>query len=704
MNSWQRIISVLLGMVLLTVPLVLHSNPVLGDTLSSPLAPSPPPDWIAEGDQAGANLGTAASSAGDVNGDGFDDLLVGAPLYDNDQANEGIALLYYGSASGLSPTPSWVAESNQAYSQFGSAVDCAGDVNGDGFDDMIVAAVDYDNGQSDEGAVFVYYGSASGPSATPDWMGEGNQSQCEYGRSVGTAGDINGDGYSDIIVGARYYDNGQSNEGKVYVYYGSAEGLSTVPNWTVEGNQSGAGLGIGVGTAGDVNGDGYADVVMGAHLYDNGQADEGAAFLYLGAAMGLGETPDWTAEGNQAGAWFGRWVSTAGDVNGDGYSDLVVAAYLYDNGQTDEGQAYVYLGSPTGLSSSPDWGVESDQAHAHLGSRLSTAGDVNGDGYDDVIINAYLYDNGQTNEGMALVYRGSASGLSLTPDWTTESDQANAGLGIAVDTAGDVNGDGFADLVVGAHHYDNGQTDEGQVYLYYSGGGACDPVHNLTFSWAPLSPQVGEDVLFTATAEGTPPIEFQWQFGDGAVGSGETVAHMYTAAGTYNVTVLATNACGQAAANDNITVRQETNLVDVDIKPRSCPNPLNPRDMGVLPVAVLGTATFDVSQINPESVRLIGVEPLYWSYEDVATPVSAPGYCACTTEGPDGFVDLVLHFDVQAVVAALPWPRVDTAKSITNPPGTTFELLLEAVLADGSSVQGQDCIILLREADIAERR
>ena len=105
-------------------------------------------------------------------------------------------------------------------------------------------------------------------------------------------------------------------------------------------------------TAGDVNGDGYADVIVGAFGYDNGQADEGRAFVYHGSAGGLSGSAAWTAESDQAGAWFGSSVATAGDVNGDGYADVIVGAPYYDNGQTDEGRAFVYHGSAGGLSGS----------------------------------------------------------------------------------------------------------------------------------------------------------------------------------------------------------------------------------------------------------------------------------------------------------------------------------------------------------------
>jgi hypothetical protein len=316
-----------------------------------PLATSPA--WTAESNLAGASFGYSVAMAGDVNGDGYSDVIVGAPLFDNLQLDEGRAYVYHGSASGLSTSPAWTAESDQPLAQFGSSVGTAGDVNGDGYTDVIVAAYQYDNGESDEGRVFVYHGSAAGLSPSPAWMSESDQAGANLGSSVATAGDVNGDGYSDVIIGAYRYDNGQSDEGSAYAYLGSAAGLATSPAWTTEGDQASAQFGFSVATAGDLNGDGYADVIVGARWYDNGQADEGRAFVYHGSAAGLSSSPLWTAESDQAFSEFGTSASTAGDVDGDGYADVIIGAPRFDNGQTDEGRAYAYRGSPRGSSRHP---------------------------------------------------------------------------------------------------------------------------------------------------------------------------------------------------------------------------------------------------------------------------------------------------------------------------------------------------------------
>jgi hypothetical protein len=427
------------------------------------------PNWTAESNQIGACFGSSVSTAGDVNGDGYSDVIVGAPFYDNGEVDEGRAYVYYGSVSGLSSTPDWTGESDQVDVYFGVSVSTAGDINGDGYSDVIIGADCYTNGHSEEGIAYVYYGSASGLSQTPDWTAESNQEEedANFGWSVSTAGDVNGDGYSDVIVGAYRYDNGETNEGRAYVYYGSVSGLSSTPDWTGESDQADAYFGTSVSTAGDVNGDGYSDVIIGAYYYDNGETNEGRAYVYYGSLSGLSSTPDWTGESDQTDAYFGTSVSTAGDVNGDGYSDVIIGAYRYDNGEQDEGMAYIYYGSVSGLSLIPDWTGESNQAQAYFGNSVSFAGDVNGDGYSDVIVGAPNYDNDESSEGRAYVYYGSAEGLSQTPDWTGESNQVYAFFGTSVSTAGDVNGDGYSDVIVGANWCDNGHPDEGMAFVYY---------------------------------------------------------------------------------------------------------------------------------------------------------------------------------------------------------------------------------------------
>jgi len=424
-------------------------------------------EWTADSGQSWALYGNSVASAGDVNGDGYSDVLVGANFFNNPETDEGRAFVYHGSPSGIAKVAEWTNEGNQVEAWLGVSVATAGDVNGDGYADVIVGAEQYDNGQTDEGKVFVFHGTPLGPSAGAAWSAEANLVDAKFGTSVATAGDVNGDGYSDVIIGAPNLANPELQEGRAYVYHGSASGLATSPAWTFEGNLVSVAVGASVGTAGDVNGDGWADVIVGAPLWDNVEGNEGRAFVFLGSATGVRTTPAWTAESNQAQAQFGCSVSTAGDTNGDGYSDVIVGACYFDNPELNEGRAYVYNGSSSGLDPLPWWTRDSNQANSEYGHSVATAGDVNGDGFSDVIVGARLYDNPEVNEGRAYVYHGSASGLSLAAAWTRELNLASSCFGSAVSSAGDVNGDGFSDVIVGAECYSNPEPDEGAAFVYH---------------------------------------------------------------------------------------------------------------------------------------------------------------------------------------------------------------------------------------------
>lgn len=483
-----------------TVVLIVDDSEAIYPLTIDPLLTSP--SWTVEGNQASARFGHSVATAGDVNRDGYSDVIIGAPYYDGGETDEGKVFVYYGSSSGLVTTPSRTLESNQAYTSFGYSVATAGDVNGDGYSDVIIGAPYYDGLRlTDEGMVYVYLGSSTGLSATPSWTKESSQAYSRFGYSVATADDVNKDGYSDVVVGGPYYDNGETDEGMIFVYHGSSTGLAASSSSSSEGNQASALLGFSVATAGDTNKDGYSDVIAGAPYYDNGETDEGRVYVYSGSSSGLQVVKPSLKEVNQSYARFGYSVAPAGDVNKDGYSDVIIGAPYYDNGEADEGMVHVYFGSSSGPGTSPSI-VESNQASARFGHSVAVAGDVNGDGYSDVIVGAPFYDNGEADEGKAFVYTGSASGLSSASIWSAEGNQASAGwgnLGYSVAGAGDVNGDGSTDILVGLPYHDNGQADEGEALLYLT---LLPDIQIDEFSFL-LSQQGGYVAGDTVTAEMT---------------------------------------------------------------------------------------------------------------------------------------------------------------------------------------------------------
>ena len=204
-----------------------------------------------------------------------------------------------------------------------------------------------------------------------------------FGYSVSGAGDVNGDGYADVIVGAYLNDAAGSNVGRAYVYYGGP-GADAVADLTLTGEAAGDLFGYSVSGAGDVNGDGYADVIVGAYSDDGGGLDAGRAYVYFGGP-GADAVADLTLTGAAAGDWFGWSVSGAGDVNGDGYADVIVGGHLDDAGGMDAGRAYVYFGGP-GADAVADLTLTGAAAGDQFGISVAGAGDVNGDGYADVIV------------------------------------------------------------------------------------------------------------------------------------------------------------------------------------------------------------------------------------------------------------------------------------------------------------------------------
>jgi hypothetical protein len=435
-------------------------------------------NWFGQIGQPRAEFGVEVAGAGDVDGDGFDDVIVGAYLWDGNESAEGAAFVYRGGATGVEAASLWRGESNLVGWHFGRAVRGAGDVNGDGFADIIVGGPTFADSPEDgdfRPKAYVYLGSATGPSPTPDWEVQSPQFGDRFGRAVGTAGDVNGDGFDDVVVSAYFHDSPLDttlvNAGGLAVYLGSATGLSTHHDWFVVSDDAGAGLGWGAATAGDVNGDGFADLIGGAPKYDSGRGEAGRVSVWLGSAAGLPTVAEWQVDSPDSGADFGRSVASAGDVNGDGFDDVIIGARLHDapGSRQKEGAAYLYLGSATGLSTTAAWTAFGPNSSSFFGNYVAGAGDINGDGFDDVIVGAPLAnvtDSTGTLEGAGQVflYLGGPQGLAANPALIIDGDQAGGHFGFSLWSAGDVDSDGLSDIIVGAKDYNAG---DGASYVYH---------------------------------------------------------------------------------------------------------------------------------------------------------------------------------------------------------------------------------------------
>ncbi len=307
-----------------------------------------------------------------------------------------------------------------------------------------------------------------------EWQG------AELGWSVGSAGNINNDAWTDIHVSAPGASTATAtNIGLVYVFHGSGgvpDGTPSIVLTTGTGEAAkGSRFGEAVSAVGDVNDDGIDDLMVGAWSYNfrTEKPKAGGAFVFHGSQTGLSEGPDWSEFGEAAETYLGASVAGAGDVDADGVSDAIVGAPGYRN----VGAAYVYLGSATGLVTETAHVVTGTTASG-FGRAVAGLGDIRGDGYDDIIVGAPLYDRGQIdpddNAGAVLVYYGSTSGIGLTAAWMVTGDRAGAQLGTAVAGIGDVNGDGYPDLAIGAPGHDADLLDteanaHGLVQVYCGG-------------------------------------------------------------------------------------------------------------------------------------------------------------------------------------------------------------------------------------------
>jgi FG-GAP repeat/Collagen triple helix repeat (20 copies)/FG-GAP-like repeat len=384
----------------------------------------------------------------DVNGDGFADVAIGAP---GSNSVGGRAYVYLGGPSGLATTAAWNAQglgSIRLGDYFGASVASAGDVNGDGYCDVVVGSYGFGSG----GRAYVYLGGPSGLATTPAWIQDAPSSGIAFGTAVSSAGDVNGDGYADVAIGASAVGLSGS-PGYAYVYLGGPFGLATTPAWNVQGpDGAGSAFGAAVSSAGDVNADGFADLAVAS---PGTNAGAGSVHLYLGSATGLSMTAAFNQSAPDISVQqFGAAMASAGDVNGDGYSDLVVGGGVYSAVMR---RAYVYLGGPSGLATTPAWNQSAPGgANIVFGLSVSSAGDMNADGYADIVIGAGDW---YTGNGRAYIFLGGSGGPATTPALTRGPEGGGGSYGFPVAGVGDVDGDGYADVAIGT----NGAED---VYIY----------------------------------------------------------------------------------------------------------------------------------------------------------------------------------------------------------------------------------------------
>lgn len=298
------------------------------------------------------------------------------------------------------------------------------------------------------------------------------------GYALAGGQDADGDGLPDVIVGAFGNDSGGTDAGAVYLLVGDTLGtvsLSTADSILI-GEAAGDCAGAAVSSPGDVDGDGISDVLVGAYASDASGSAAGASYLVLGGVSGTRSlsTADARLLGESADDGAGIGVAGAGDVDGDGLADLLVGAWGVDDSGGQSGIAYVLLGAPSGDVDlgAADARLVGQSGGDEAGYAVAGAGDTDADGFADVLVGAPSRDASGTDSGAAYLVRGPVSGtLSLSAaNAVFTGEAASDAAGIAVAGVGDTNGDGFDDVGIAANRADGGASDGGAVYLLVGGG------------------------------------------------------------------------------------------------------------------------------------------------------------------------------------------------------------------------------------------
>ena len=424
-------------------------------------------------------LGRSVAAAGDVNGDGFDDFLIGVPLFDTPAINAGAAYLVLGRAAPwslgapISQVPTIRYSGEMTGDQAGTSVAGAGDVNGDGFDDMLVGAP-FNGGT---GAAYLILGSANPTNASLSAAIKftGQAANDEAGASVAGAGDVDADGFADILIGAPRNDAVPNDSGAAYLVRGQSGGGPTggvLGAIKYSGEAASYLAGTSVAGVGDVNGDGFGDMAIGAPDFGVG---EGGVYLVLGNSPAVSSNLSTAIryEGLSSLEGAGHSVARAGDVNGDGLADILVG--------TERSIFYLILGRVSGLNGFLTTEIRYILSGTDLvDTNVGGAGDVNGDGYADMLAGTPTL-GGIGTMGTAFLILGSSRPQPADIDSAVLFDGTDGGdsVGDAVAGAGDVNGDGLADFLIGAPGFDNfAQFQAGAAFVYLS-----DSLHSEALSY-----------------------------------------------------------------------------------------------------------------------------------------------------------------------------------------------------------------------------
>lgn len=442
-------------------------------------------DWVDLSDVEAKLVGTSSNALtgytvlglGDIDGDSYDDIAIGATNESNIQGTQaGATYVVHGPISGSTSlgnaNATILGETAEAYAGR-SLTSC--DFDGDGYMDIALGAWGDSTYDNDAGAVYITYGPFPASSTVADARLVGESESDFAGWTVGCAGDVDADGNDDLLVSAPNYDTNFANAGAVYLIHGPFAGEISLADSEaiILGEAGGDLLGASVSSAGDLNGDGLDDILVGATSNDAGGNGAGATYLLYSPLFGEISLADGDADAKFIGEESGdtaRVITNAGDVDGDGFNDILIGALLADAGGADKGRAYLFYGPYGGDTdlSTADVILDGQGDGAWAGSSVAAAGDIDNDGYDDILIGAP-----SNNAGLTYLFYGPVSTGTRHLGYADAiffGENSGDNSGWALSGAGDVNNDGWGDILIGAKSEPTGGVDAGAVYVVLGGG------------------------------------------------------------------------------------------------------------------------------------------------------------------------------------------------------------------------------------------